>query len=59
MHYICTGGCKGVSEKAGLCMAKDCPMHGEPLRPCECHNGTHGGLLDGLEEEEDDEEPKK
>jgi len=42
-HYICTGECKGASDKPGVCQTKDCPKHGRPLKelhPCpEC--GMH------------------
>lgn len=32
-HFICTGGCKGVSDKPGVCQAKNCPKYGYPLTP--------------------------
>jgi len=44
-HYICTGGCKGVSEEAGVCRAADCPRHGEPMEKCDCEDGEHHGAL--------------
>ena len=40
-HYICTGSCKGMSDKHGLCQAKDCPSHNEPLDTCDCIDGKH------------------
>jgi len=40
-HYICTGGCQGVSEAQGTCQAEDCNNWGEPLEPCECEDGSH------------------
>jgi hypothetical protein len=40
-HYICTGGCGGVSETPGVCQAEDCPKHGKPLTECNCTDGTH------------------
>ncbi len=40
-HYICTGGCEGVSETPGTCQAETCPKHGQPLTECECADGKH------------------
>lgn len=40
-HYICTGGCGGVSNKYGVCQATDCPKHGKPLDECDCEDGKH------------------
>ncbi len=42
-HYICTGGCDGVSEHEGVCQAVTCPLHGHPLVPCDCTDGKHYG----------------
>lgn len=49
-HYVCTGGCGGVSAKPGVCAAPDCPHHGKPLEPCDCADGTHGWATDDSEE---------
>ena len=40
-HYICVGGCKGVSESSGVCQAADCPDHEKPLKECSCTDGLH------------------
>lgn len=41
-HYVCTGGCKGVSNDAGtVCKAEDCPRHDHPLTPCDCEDKGH------------------
>ena len=40
-HYICKGGCKGVSDEFGFCGAEDCPSFGEVLEECECEDGKH------------------
>lgn len=45
-HYICTGGCGGVSEKEGTCQALTCPKHGDPLTACDCMDGKHYGKQD-------------
>jgi len=45
-HYICTGGCKGVSEELKNCGAEDCPKHGQPLTACDCDDGQHNGAFD-------------
>jgi hypothetical protein len=44
-HYICTGGCKGVSKVAKNCGAKDCPKHDQLLTPCECSDNNHNGAF--------------
>ena len=49
-HYICTGGCKGVSDKPGVCQAEGCPKHGQPLTECNCTDGKHRELEEGYEE---------
>lgn len=41
MHYICTGDCKGVSDKPGNCQTASCPRFNQPLIACECTNGKH------------------
>ena len=46
IHYICTGGCNGVSDKPGVCQAADCPKHGQPLTQCGCEGGKHGGAFE-------------
>ena len=44
-HYICTGGCGGVSDKPGVCQAEGCPKHGHILESCDCADGKHHGRL--------------
>ena len=48
-HYICTGGCNGVSDTPGVCEAEGCMDFGELLQECNCIDGKHGAS----EEEED------
>lgn len=44
-HYVCTGGCGGVSENsAATCQMKNCPKHGQPLTQCGCEDGEHGDV---------------
>jgi hypothetical protein len=41
-HYVCTGGCKGVSGNPNAtCQAEGCPKHDHPLTPCNCIDGQH------------------
>ncbi|MBM3230886.1 hypothetical protein FJZ28_01005 [Candidatus Peregrinibacteria bacterium] len=40
-HYICNGGCEGVSGVPGTCQAKDCPDFGKPLEQCDCISPKH------------------
>ncbi len=60
-HYICTGGCGGVSKSPGVCKEETCPKHGLPLTECNCTDGKHEGaagfeldleLSEGEKEEE-------
>lgn len=41
-HYICKGGCKGVSEEMGVCEADGCANQWELLEECACADGKHG-----------------
>lgn len=55
-HYICTGGCGGVSNRPGVCQAKSCPNYGHQLKECDCTDGKHYGILKvgkKIEKEED------
>ncbi len=40
-HYICLGGCNGVSKVPGVCGATDCANHTHELVPCDCTNERH------------------
>ena len=40
-HYICTGGCKGVTDVTGTCQTADCPDYGKDLHGCTCADGDH------------------
>lgn len=40
-HYICLGGCRGVSEYPGVCQAEDCKDHNHDLVKCDCTDGLH------------------
>ncbi len=44
-HFICRGGCSGVSDEAGVCEADGCANQWELLEKCECGDGVHG--IDG------------
>jgi len=43
-HYICTGGCEGVSDKPGVCQAMTCAKHGKPLIECDCTDAKHSAV---------------
>ena len=43
MHYICTGGCEGISGHPGVCNTEGCPLKGHELIPCDCADGKHFG----------------
>lgn len=40
-HYVCLGGCEGVSTVPGVCQAEHCEAHGQNLTPCNCTDGSH------------------
>lgn len=45
-HYICVGGCEGVSEEPGVCQAENCLEHGNQLKECDCNDGKHYGAFE-------------
>lgn len=51
-HYVCTGGCGGISMRPSTCASSECPHFGKPLDPCDCTDGTHGWISDAEEREE-------
>ncbi len=53
-HFICKGGCKGVSEKPGACSAEDCPSYQQPLEKCACEDEKHDGAFDKKEPEKEE-----
>jgi len=55
-HYICTGGCQGVSDKPGVCQAESCPLHSHELKECDCVDGQHHGAFNTTESLIDEEE---
>lgn len=40
-HYICIGGCGGVSDVEGTCQAENCANFKQDLKACECKDGSH------------------
>lgn len=44
-HYICRGGCKGVSKVPGACQAPSCAHHNHKLVKCGCGDGLHNNLI--------------
>ena len=52
-HYICTGGCEGVSPVPGTCQATDCAKHEHALELCTCEDGEHNGFVSKDKEEAD------
>lgn len=40
-HFICTGGCGGVSGVPGVCQTEGCANFGKPLKACSCPDGEH------------------
>jgi len=54
-HYICTGGCKGVSEVPGTCQMESCPLYTHPLTECDCANGLHNDFKPQIQTEEQKE----
>jgi len=57
-HFICTGGCGGISGTPGVCHMESCPRHGKSFESCSCNDGEHGDAkakaeLDALRETEE------
>ncbi|MEK9173092.1 MAG: hypothetical protein AAB594_00780 [Patescibacteria group bacterium] len=48
-HYICRGGCEGVSDKPGTCQAEICPSYEQPLESCSCEDEKHANGSDEKE----------
>lgn len=40
-HYVCTGGCGGVSEQPAACQMKDCIKYEQAMAVCHCTDGQH------------------
>ncbi len=53
-HYICTGGCKGVSDTPGVCQTEGCSLEGHTLEECNCIDGEHWGAFDEVDVEEEE-----
>lgn len=45
-HFVCTGDCGGISDKAGKCQADECEMHKQALVECNCKDGEHAEAFD-------------
>ncbi|MFH1632300.1 MAG: hypothetical protein ABIA47_04800 [bacterium] len=53
-HYICTGGCEGVSDAPGVCQTTDCDNYVEELEECDCNDDEHfGAFAVGIEDIEE------
>ena len=52
-HYVCTGGCKGVSDDPNAaCQSEECSKHAHPLTACNCEDGEHQEAYASKEENE-------
>lgn len=40
-HYICHGGCHGVSPTPGVCQTENCSKKSQSLDECFCTDGSH------------------
>lgn len=45
-HYVCLGGCRGVSEEPVKCGSETCAYYTLPLEECDCTDGRHGGVFE-------------
>ena len=43
-HYICLGGCRGVSKFPGVCQTPGCANHHHQLVKCNCTDGLHNNF---------------
>ncbi len=44
-HYVCTGGCDGVSDEPAACQLKGCIKYELPMAICHCTDGQHAEAL--------------
>jgi len=54
-HFYCEGDCGGESDKPGVCMAAGCIREDQPLKACECDDGSHAKILEDSSTEENEE----
>ncbi len=47
-HYVCTGGCEGVSDTPLSCQMNYCAKHQEPLIECNCTDSKHHQIYNPL-----------
>jgi len=50
-HFVCTGGCGGETQFAGVCQSEGCKKEGEPLLECNCEDGLHAEVNEKPTEE--------
>ena len=43
-HYICLGGCRGVSQTPCVCQSSDCVNHNHSLVKCDCMDELHNNF---------------
>lgn len=43
-HYICLGGCEGVSKVPGVCQTPDCANSQHQLEKCGCADDLHNNF---------------
>jgi hypothetical protein len=55
-HYICTGGCNGVSDTPGVCQSETCSLHKHELKECNCTDGQHTEVKAQAEQEKQAQE---
>lgn len=48
-HFVCKGGCGGVSEFEGFCETDGCANQWQPLESCDCQDGKHYAKNDDAE----------
>ena len=48
-HYVCRGGCGGVSDEMAACEADGCSNQWQMMEECNCADGKHG-MTDRAEE---------
>jgi len=51
-HFVCTGGCGGISGTPGVCQTESCPHHKHSLESCSCTDGSHDDVKRKAELEE-------
>ena len=58
-HYVCTGGCGGMSETPSTCDTTSCVKYHQPMTVCHCADGAHQEAYQNPNITADEQAPKQ